>query len=65
MDGSAGRGRPRKFCLECVNDDMRKFGLKKRWHTIGPCGGRLFMGTSKLCKHGKCDVKRMDRWMDG
>ena len=29
MDGSAGRGRPRKFWLECVNDDMKKFGLKK------------------------------------
>ena len=22
-------GRPRKSWLECVNDDMRKFGLKK------------------------------------
>ena len=29
VDGSAGRGRPRKFWLECVNDDMKKFGLKK------------------------------------
>ena len=29
MDGSAGRGRPRKSWLECVNDDMKKFGLKK------------------------------------
>ena len=27
--GSAGRGRPRKSWLECVNDDMKKFGLKK------------------------------------
>ena len=27
-DGSAGRGRPRKSWLECVNDDMKKFGLK-------------------------------------
>ena len=50
VDGSAGRGRPRKSWLEYVNDDMKKFGLKKRWHTIGPCGGRLFVGTSKLCK---------------
>ena len=63
MDGSAGRGRHRKLWLECRNDDMRKFGLKKkRWHTIGPCGGRSsFMGRSKLCKHGKCDVKQIDR----
>ena len=29
VDGSAGRGRARKFWLECVNDDMKKFGLKK------------------------------------
>ena len=62
VDGSVGRGRPRKSSLECVNDDMKKFGFeKKRWHTIGPCGGRLFMETSKLCKHGKFDVKRIDR----
>ena len=64
VDGSAGRGRPRKSWLECVNDDMtklKKFGLKKKWYMIGPCGGRLFMGTSKLCKHGKFDVKQIDR----
>ena len=32
-------------------DDMRKFGFKKEMvHTIGPYGGRLFMGMSrKLC----------------
>ena len=29
VDGGAGRGRPRKSWLECVNDDMKKFGLKK------------------------------------
>ena len=29
VDGSAGRRRPRKSWLECVNDDMKKFGLKK------------------------------------
>ena len=29
VDGSAGRGRPRKSWLECVNNDMKKFGLKK------------------------------------
>ena len=29
MNGSVGRGRPRKSWLECVNDDMKKFGLKK------------------------------------
>ena len=29
MDGSAGTGRRRKSWLECVNDDMEKFGLKK------------------------------------
>ena len=28
MDGSAGRGRPRKSWSECVNDDMKKFGFK-------------------------------------
>ena len=28
---------------------------------IGPCGGRLFKAASKLCEHGKCDVKRIDR----
>ena len=61
MDGSAGRDKPRKSWLECVNYDMRKFCLKKRWHMIGPCGGRLLMGTSKLCKHGKFNVKRIDR----
>ena len=63
MDGSAGRGRPRKSWLECANDDMRKFGLKKEMahdSTVG-CGDRLFMGTSKLCKHGKCDAKWIDR----
>ena len=30
VDGSAGRGRPTKSWLECVNDDMKKFDLKKR-----------------------------------
>ena len=55
----------RKSWLECVNDDMKKLGLKKkRWHTIGPCGGRLFMGKSELCKHEKCDVKWIDRYID-
>ena len=29
VDGSAGRVRRRKSWLECVNDDMKKFGLKK------------------------------------
>ena len=29
VDGSAGGGRPRKSWLECVNDDTKKFGLKK------------------------------------
>ena len=29
MDDSTGRGRPRKSWLECVNDDMKKFGLNK------------------------------------
>ena len=29
MDSSVSRGRPRKSWLECVNDDMRKFGLTK------------------------------------
>ena len=29
VDGSAGMGRPRKSWLECVNNDMRKFGVKK------------------------------------
>ena len=29
VDGNAGRGRPTKSWLECVNDDMRKFALKK------------------------------------
>ena len=62
VDGSAGRGRTRKSWLECVNDYMTKVGLRKeRWHTIGPCGSRLFMGASKLCKHGKFDIKRIDR----
>ena len=32
MDGSAGRSRPRKSWLECVNDDMKKIGLKKMAH---------------------------------
>ena len=27
VDGSAGRGRPRKSWLKYVNDDMKKFGL--------------------------------------
>ena len=31
VNGSAGRGRPRKSWLECLNDDMKK----RRWHTIG------------------------------
>ena len=44
-----------------MNDDMRKFGLKKEMAHDRTCGGRLFMVTSKLCKHGKCDVKRIDR----
>ena len=29
VDGSAGRGGLRKSWLERVNEDMRKFGLKK------------------------------------
>ena len=30
VDDSAGRGRPRKSWLECVNDNMKKLGLKCR-----------------------------------
>ena len=55
------RNLPRKSWLECVNDDMKKLGLRREMHTIGPYGGRLFIGTSKLRQHGKCDVKRIDR----
>ena len=58
VDGSASRSRPRKSWLECMNDDLQKYGLKKEmahnrtvWRS----------GTSKLCKHGKCDVKRIHR----
>ena len=29
VDDSVSRGRPRKSWLECMNDDMIKFGLKK------------------------------------
>ena len=59
VDGSAGRGRPRKSWLECVNDDMRKVGFKKEMahdRTV-----RKSAGTSKLCTHGKYDVKQIDR----
>ena len=53
----------RKCWLECVNDDMRKFGLKKEmahdrtvWRSAG------FMGTQTAAtRHGKCDVKRAIR----
>ena len=30
VDGSAGRGRPRKSWLECVNDDIKKMGLERK-----------------------------------
>ena len=60
VDSNVGSGRPRKSWLECVNDDMKRFVWKKRWHTIGLCGSRLFMGMSKLCKLRKYDVKRID-----
>ena len=63
VEGSAGRPGvgPRKSWLKCVNDDMKKLCLKKEMaHDSRPCGGRLFMGTSELCKHGKYDVKRID-----
>ena len=29
VDGSDGRCRPRKSWLECVNNDTKKFGLKR------------------------------------
>ena len=29
VDGSAGRGRPRKSWLECVNDDMKSWVEKR------------------------------------
>ena len=29
VDDTAGRDRPRKSWLECVNNDMKKLGLKK------------------------------------
>ena len=62
VDGSAGRGMSRKSWLECVNDDMKRLVLKKEMaHDRGPCGARLFMGIFELCKHGKYDVKRIDR----
>ena len=30
VDGSAGRGKPRKSWLECVNDDKKQFGFERR-----------------------------------
>ena len=30
VDGSNGRGRPRKTWMECVSDDMGKSGLRRR-----------------------------------
>ena len=30
VERNVGRGRPRKSWLECVNDDMKKLGLKKK-----------------------------------
>ena len=53
-----------KSWLECVNDDMKKFGFKKRDGStrIGTVWrSAIHMGTSKLCKHGKFDIKRIDR----
>ena len=29
VDGSAARGRPRKFWLKCVNDYMKRMALKR------------------------------------
>ena len=39
LSNEALRGR---LGIDCV----KKFGSKKRWHTIGPCGSWLFMGKS-------------------
>ena len=41
-----------------MNDKIKKMGFGRE---IGPSGSRLLMRTSALCKHGKCDVKRIDR----
>ena len=62
VDGSAGRGRPRKSWLECVNDNMRKFGKRDGTAVHDRTVWRSAIhGTSELCKHGKCDVKWIDR----
>ena len=42
VDDCAGRVRARKSWLECVNDNMKKLGLKKRDGTQWTdCGSRL------------------------
>ena len=52
---SAGRGRPSNVPrLERVNNDIKRLGFRREMAHLGPSGGRLFMGTSKLYKHGKC-----------
>src|ERR1043165_3611088 len=52
--GNAGRGRPRKSWMECVNDDMKKEGLRREmaqdrtvWREA------IHLETSKPCKHGQ------------
>ena len=47
VDGTRGKGRGRKTWMECVNDDMKKLGLKKKdtmdrelWKNL-ISGGRL------------------------
>ena len=42
-------------------EEAARCRVRCAWGKFVLCGGRLFMGTSKLCKHGKFDVKRMDR----
>ena len=59
--GSAGRGRPRKSWLECVNDDMRKCGLKKEMAHNRTVWRSAIHGKHLNTKHGKCDIKRIER----
>jgi len=58
--GTRGRGRGRKKWKECVDDDMKKLGLKRE--CTGSCGGMPLLGNSLTYRHprkrGKTDFKR-------
>src|SRR3989442_14229647 len=47
--GGVRKGRPRKTWMECVKEDMKECGLKRKMHRIGLYGVGQLLVTSTPC----------------